>query len=83
MITICNGRQGKFTISESGEDLIKNNNLKTISEYLNEERPEEVEAHLFNRNSIKFEMEFRDEEILRNLIFLQFKKENDIFVVED
>jgi len=83
MITICNGRQGKFTISESGEDLIKNNNLKTISEYLNEERPEEVEAHLFNRNSIKFEMEFRDEEILKNLIFQQFKRNNEIFVAED
>ena len=83
MITICNGRQGKFTISEGDEDLIKNNNLKTISEYLNEERPEEVEAHLFNGNSIKFEMTFRDEEILKNLIFQQFKRNNEIFLAED
>jgi hypothetical protein len=82
MILICN-EQGKFIVSEHGEDLVKSRNLSAISEYLNEERPEEVEAHLFNGNSLKFEIELRDEEILKNLIFQQFKRNNEIFLAED
>jgi len=81
MIVICS-EQGKFAVQENGENLMDTRNLKGISEFLNEERPEEVEAHIFNGNSISFELESRDKEDLTNLIFDRFHKENDYHVEE-
>ncbi|HZJ41762.1 MAG TPA: hypothetical protein VFD51_01975 [Patescibacteria group bacterium] len=77
MIEICSEPSGKIVITEDGEILLKSSSLPTISEYLNEERPEEVEAHIFSGNSFNFDMETREKEMLKELIFQQFRKEND------
>jgi len=83
MIVICNDRSGKFSIIEDGENLTQTRNLKGVSEFLNEERPEEVEAHIFNGNSISFDLEAKDEEDLTTLIYNRFRKENDYHFNEE
>ncbi len=83
MLEITDWKNGQTAVIEDGQRLINSQNLIQIAKFLNEEKPEEVEAHIFSGNSIHFNVSLEKEDFLKNMITQQFRQEQNIFFESD
>ena len=83
MLEITDWKNGQTAVIEDGQRLVSSRNLMQIAKFLNEEKPEEVEAHIFSGNSIHFNVSLEKEDFLKNLIHQQFNQEQNIFFESD
>lgn len=83
MLEITDWKNGQTAVLEDGQRLISSHNLMQIAKFLNEEKPEEVEAHIFSGNSIHFDITLEKEDFLKSVITQQFHQEQNIFFESD
>ena len=74
MLKIKRTSYKNFEVLEGGESIFQASKTTRLAQFLNEERPEEVEAHIYNGNAIEIDLE--EKEFFENTLFLQFREEH-------
>lgn len=82
MLVLTNESFRKISVCEDGEELFKAT-LEGVANYLVEERPEDVEAHIFNGAQFISSLPESEDESLRNLLNLRFQRENNVFYQDE
>lgn len=78
MFNIFSNESNVLTIAEEGETIFKSRNVLKIAQFLIEEKPEEVEAFIFNSDHDSFRnLNSIDRNELKELLSNQMFKENN------
>lgn len=78
MLNVFSNGTKKLTISDEGEEVFKSENILKIAKFLIDEKPEEVEAFIFNEYHDSFQnLDSTEKTELKEILTNQLFKENN------